>query len=59
MIINFHFLPHSLLEHGDLTSCKYFVTNFIMISSDYDRIMSMSFKILRKNNYLPSMIFYY
>ena len=25
MIINFHFLPHSLLEHDDLISCKYFV----------------------------------
>ena len=35
MIINFHFLQHSLLEHDDLISCKYFVT---MISSDYNRI---------------------
>ena len=26
MIINFNFLQHSLLEHGDLISCKYFVT---------------------------------
>ena len=26
MIINFHFLQHSLLEHDDLVSCKYFVT---------------------------------
>ena len=26
MIINFHFLQLSLLEHGDLISCKYFVT---------------------------------
>ena len=26
MIINFHFLQHSLLEHDDLISCKYFVT---------------------------------
>ena len=26
MIINFHFLQHSLLEHYDLISCKYFVT---------------------------------
>ena len=26
MIINFHFQQHSLLEHDDLTSCKYFVT---------------------------------
>ena len=37
MIINFHFLQHSLLEHDDLISCKYFVT-VIMISSDYKRI---------------------
>ena len=37
MIINFHFLQHSLLEHDDLIPCKYFVT-FIMISSDYNRI---------------------
>ena len=36
MIINFHFLQHSLLEHDYLISCKYFVT--IMISSDYNRI---------------------
>ena len=28
MIINFHFLLHSLLEHDDLISCKYFVTFF-------------------------------
>ena len=31
MIINFHFLQHSLLEvaeHDDLISCKYFVTFF-------------------------------
>ena len=26
MIINFHFLQHSLLDHNDLISCKYFVT---------------------------------
>ena len=26
MIINVHFLHHSLLEHDDLISCKYFVT---------------------------------
>ena len=26
MVINFHFLQHSLLEHDDLISCKYFVT---------------------------------
>ena len=26
MIINFHFLQHSLLEHDDLISRKYFVT---------------------------------
>ena len=26
MIINFHFLQHSLLEYDDLISCKYFVT---------------------------------
>ena len=26
MIINFHFLQRSLLDHGDLISCKYFVT---------------------------------
>ena len=26
MIINFHFLQHSLLEHDDLISCKYLVT---------------------------------
>ena len=26
MIVNFHFLQHSLLEHIDLISCKYFVT---------------------------------
>ena len=25
MIINFHFLQHSLLEHDDLILCKYFV----------------------------------
>ena len=25
MIINFHFLQHSLLERDDLISCKYFV----------------------------------
>ena len=37
MIINFHFLQHSLLEHNDLISCKYFVT-FIMILSDCNRI---------------------
>ena len=28
-----------------------------MISSDYDRILTTSFKILRENNYLPVMIF--
>ena len=28
MIINFHFLQHSLLEHDDLISCKYFVTSY-------------------------------
>ena len=37
MIINFHFLQHSLLEHDGLILCKYAVT-FIMISSDYNRI---------------------
>ena len=26
MIINFHFLQHSLFKHDDLISCKYFVT---------------------------------
>ena len=26
MIMDFHFLQHSLLEHDDLISCKYFVT---------------------------------
>ena len=26
MIINFHVLQHSLLEHNDFISCKYFVT---------------------------------
>ena len=26
MIINFHFLQHSLREHDGLISCKYFVT---------------------------------
>ena len=26
MIIKFHFLQHSLLEHDDLISCEYFVT---------------------------------
>ena len=26
MIINFHFLQHSLLEDDGLISCKYFVT---------------------------------
>ena len=26
MIINFHFLRHSLLEHDDLITSKYFVT---------------------------------
>ena len=26
MIINFYFLHHSILEHNDLISCKYFVT---------------------------------
>ena len=26
MIINFNFLQHSLLEHDDLISCRYFVT---------------------------------
>ena len=26
MVINFNFLQHSLLEHHDLISCKYFVT---------------------------------
>ena len=26
MIINFHFLQHSLLEHDDLIPYKYFVT---------------------------------
>ena len=26
MIINFHFLQHSLLEHDDLIACNYFVT---------------------------------
>ena len=25
MVKNFHFLQHSLLEHDDLISCKYFV----------------------------------
>ena len=37
MIINFHFLQHSFLEHDDLISYKYFVT-FKMSSSDYNRI---------------------
>ena len=37
MIINFHFLQHSLLEHDALISCKYFVT-FFNVSSDYNRI---------------------
>ena len=26
MIIIFHFLQHSLLEHGEFISCKHFVT---------------------------------
>ena len=26
MIMNVHFLQHSLLEHDDLISCKYVVT---------------------------------
>ena len=26
MIINFHFLQHSLHKHDDLISCMYFVT---------------------------------
>ena len=26
MIINFRFLQHSLLEHDDFISCKYFVS---------------------------------
>ena len=26
MIMNFHFLQDSLLEHDDLISCKYFVS---------------------------------
>ena len=26
MIINFHSMPHSLFEHDDLISSKYFVT---------------------------------
>ena len=26
MIINFHFLQHSLLDHNDLIPCKYFET---------------------------------
>ena len=37
MIINFHFLQHSLLEHDDLISCKYFVT-FYNDFIDYNRI---------------------
>ena len=28
MIINFHFLQHSLLEHDDLISCKFFFVTF-------------------------------
>ena len=28
MIINFHFLQHSLLEQDDLISCKFFVTSY-------------------------------
>ena len=28
MVIHFHFLQDSLLEHDDLISCKYFVSFF-------------------------------
>ena len=31
MIINFHFLQHSLLERDDLVSCK----NFVTFSNDF------------------------
>ena len=31
MVINFYFLQHSLLEHHDLISCKYFVTFQVII----------------------------
>ena len=58
MIINFRFMQYFLLGLKDFSlSTKYFV-NFMIISSDYGRILRV-FKILRKNNYLPSMIFYF
>ena len=28
MIINFHFMQHSLPEHDDLISCNYFATYY-------------------------------
>ena len=34
MIINFHFLEYSLLEHDDLISCKCFVTFY----NDFKRL---------------------
>ena len=54
MIIIFHFVQYCLLEHDDLISGKYFVTFYDDISSDFDRIL----RVLRENNYLPSMIFF-
>ena len=57
MIINFRFIQYFLLGLKDFSLSKYFV-NFMIISSDYGRILRV-FKILRKNNYLPFMIFYF
>ena len=54
MIMIFYCMQHILLEHDDIISCKYFVT-FLMISSDYDKILQV-LKFCGKN-YLPFMIF--
>ena len=57
MIINFHFLQQSLLEHDDLMSCKYFVTFYNDLQVIIIEYHEFFFKIC--GNYLPSMNFYY
>ena len=54
MIIKFHFMQYSRLEHDDLISRNCFVT--LMILSDYERLLRVT-KFCWENNYLPSMIF--
>ena len=57
MIINFGFVQYFLLELKDFILSKYFVTFYDNFKSLWYNTASL--KILRENNYLPSMIFYY